>query len=79
MDDFEAGKKKFNEIVKGLDAGVEVVMPTTPSNGMFLISLSKGNNRKFITVNEDDILDLPNEADVEAKVTKELTDAVAAL
>jgi hypothetical protein len=46
---------------------------------MFLISLTKGSNRKFITVPEDDIIDLPNESDIEAKVTKVVKDAVAAL
>ena len=46
---------------------------------VFLISLTKGANRKFITVPEDDILDLPNDAGIFAKVTKTVADAVAAL
>ena len=79
MDEMEAGKQKFTELVKGIDSAVDVVIPTTPSNSVFLISLTKGANRKFITVSEDDILDLPNEADIEAKVTKEVKDAVGAL
>lgn len=79
MSEFEDGKKKFLELVKGVDAAVEVVIPVTPSNSMFLISLTKGPNRKFITVPEDDILDLPNEQDIEAKVTKIIRDAVGSL
>ena len=79
MDEMEAGKQKFLEVVKGTDASVLVVMPVTPSNSMFLISLTKGPNRKFITVSEDDILDLPNEASILAKVTKTVKDAIAAL
>lgn len=79
MDEMEAGKQKFLDLVKGVDSGVQVVIPVTPSNSMFLISLTKGPNRKFITVPEDDILDLPNEAGILAKVTKTITDAVAAL
>ena len=67
------------EVVKGTDAAVLVVMPVTPSNSMFLISLTKGPTRKFITVSEDDILDLPNEASILAKVTKTVKDAIAAL
>jgi hypothetical protein len=51
----------------------------TPSNSMFLISLTKGPNRKFITVSEDDIIDMPNEAGILAKVTKTVKDAIAAL
>ncbi|MDZ4855874.1 MAG: hypothetical protein SGJ26_13595 [Nitrospirota bacterium] len=79
MDEMEEGKQKFLEMVKGTDAAVLVVMPVTPSNSMFLISLTKGMNRKFITVSEDDILDLPNEAGILAKVTKTVHDAIAAL
>lgn len=79
MDEMEAGKQKFTELVKGIDTAVDVVIPTTPSNSMFLISLTKGANRKFLTVNEDDILDLPNESDVEASVTKLVKDAIAGL
>lgn len=79
MDEMDAGKQKFLELVRGIDPAVQVVIPVTPSNSLFLISLTKGANRKFITVPEDDILDLPNEADILAKVAKVVKDAVAAL
>ena len=79
MDEMEEGKQKFLEVVKGTDVSVQVVIPVTPSNSMFLISLTKGPNRKFITISEDDIIDLPNEAGILTKVTKVVRDAVAAL
>ena len=79
MDEFEAGKQKFREIVNRIDGAIEVVIPTTPSNSLFLISLTKGANRKFITVPEDDILDLPTEADILAKTTDMLKGAIAGL
>ena len=79
MDEMEEGKQKFFEVVKGTDAAVQVVIPVTPSNSIFLISLTKGANRKFITISEDDIIDLPNEASILTKVTKVVKDAVAAL
>jgi hypothetical protein len=79
MDEMEEGKQKFLEVVKGVDAAVQVVIPVTPSNSMFLISFTKGPNRKFITVSEDDIIDLPNEASILAKVTKTVKDAISAL
>ncbi len=79
MDEWEEGKLKFLEVVKGIDQGVEVVIPTKPTNSMFLISLTKGANRKFITVSEDDIIDLPTEASIRTKVTKTLQDAVSTL
>ena len=79
MDEIEEGRKKFLEVVQGVDPQVQVVIQVTPSNSMFLISLTKGANRKFITVPEDDIIDLPNEASILAKVTKTIKDAVASL
>lgn len=79
MSEFEEGKRKFLELVGGIDSAVQVVIPTTPSNNVFLISLTKGPNRKFITVSEDDVMDLPGEADILAKVTKVVKDAVAGL
>jgi hypothetical protein len=79
MDEIEAGKQAFLDLVKNVDQAVQVVIPVTPSNSMFLISLTKGPNRKFITVPEDDIIDLPNEPSIVTKVTKIVKDAVAAL
>lgn len=79
MDEMEAGKAKFLDVVRGIDPGVQVVIPVTPSNNLFLISLTKGPHRKFITIPEDDIIDMPNEGDILAKVTKVVMDAVAAL
>ncbi len=79
MSEFEEGKQKFVDLVGAIDSTVQVVIPTTPSNNVFLISLTKGPNRKFITVSEDDVVDLAVEADVLAKVTKVVTDAVAGM
>ncbi|MGD9851454.1 MAG: hypothetical protein AB7T38_09310 [Nitrospirales bacterium] len=79
MDELEAGKEKFLELVKACDSGVEVVIPTTPSRSLFLISLTKGPNRKFITVHEDDILDLPTESSVQTKTSALLQEAIGAL
>ncbi|HEV8540314.1 MAG TPA: hypothetical protein VGQ60_04055 [Nitrospiraceae bacterium] len=79
MDELETGKQKFLSLVREVDSSVQVVIPVTPSNSMFLISLTKGANRKFITIPEDDMLDLPNEADIKAKVTKVVKDAISSL
>ena len=79
MDEWEEGKQKFLEVVREINGTVEVVIPTKPTNSMFLISLTKGPNRKFITVSEDDIIDLPGEVTIRERVTKTLQDAIAAL
>ena len=78
MGEFDDGKEKFLQVVKGIDPSVEVVMPVTPSRGMFLISLTKAGQRKFLTVSEDDILDLPEDADILKKVTGEVQSSIAA-
>ena len=79
MDELETGKQKFLEVVTDIDSAVEVVIPTTSSNSQFLISLTKGPNRKFIMVHEDDILDIPTEDDVLANVTVMLKKEISAL
>jgi len=79
MDEWEEGKQKFLEVVREINGTVDVVIPTKPTNSMFLISLTKGPNRKFITVSEDDIIDLPDEVTIRARVTKTLQDAIATL
>jgi len=38
MDEMEEGKQKFLEVVQGTDTAVQVVIPVTPSNSIFLIS-----------------------------------------
>jgi hypothetical protein len=52
-------------------------MPVTPSRGMFLISLTKAGQRKFLTVSEDDILDLTEDAGILKKVTGEVQSSIA--
>jgi len=79
MDELEEGKQKFLELVQAVDASVEVVIPTIASRSLFLISLTKGANRKFLTVHEDDILDLPTESSVQNKTSDLLKDTIGAL
>ncbi len=79
MEEFAEGKEKFVQVVKSLDPSVEVVIPVTPSRGMFLISLTKSGQRKFLTVSEEDILDLPEDAGILKKVTSEVQSSIAAL
>ncbi|CUQ66781.1 hypothetical protein [Candidatus Nitrospira inopinata] len=79
MDEMEEGKRKFLEVVKEIDETVHVVIPVAPSNSQFLISLTKGPNRKFMTLSEDDVMDLPSDAGILAKVTKIVKETVAAL
>ncbi len=79
MDEAAEGKAQFIELVKNLDPSVQVVIPTAPSNNMYLISLTKGPNRKFISLSEDDILDLVQESNIRSKVATIVRDAIGGL
>jgi len=78
-DEFGDGKTKFLEMVKSLDGDVSVVIPVTPSRGNFLIALSKGKARKFISIAEDDIIDLSEDRAILGKVTGEVKSVLADL
>ena len=78
-DEFGDGKKKFLELVTSLDGEVTVVIPVTPSRGNFLIALSKGKARKFISVAEDDIVDLPEDEGILQRITGEVKNAIMEL
>ena len=79
MDDLEESKRTFLEFVAAFDPAVDVVIPTTPSQSLFKISFSKGGNRKFITIHEDDILDLPEEPSVQDKTKALIRETIEAL
>ncbi|MBI3808935.1 MAG: hypothetical protein HY284_00535 [Nitrospirae bacterium] len=78
MGEFDEGKEKFLQVVKSIDPAVDVVIPVVPSRGIFLISFTKSGRRKFLTVSEDDILDLPEDADILKKVTGEVQSSITA-
>jgi hypothetical protein len=77
MDEFEAGKSQFLELVKKVDPQVQVVIPTTPANSMFLISLSKGKAKKFVTISEDDLVDLVEDDLIHSGVEDQIRQAIS--
>lgn len=79
MSEIEDGKQKFIEVVKAIDPQVVIVIPTTPSNGLFLISLTKGNARKFITISEDDMMDLTSDDLIKNEVEDRVRETIAEL
>lgn len=79
MTELELGKQKFLELVKAVDSAVTVVIPTTPTNSLFLISLTKGKARKFITVSEDDVVDLVSDDLIRNEVEDRIREAIAGL
>ena len=79
MSELEDGRTKFLELVKALDPGITVVIPVAASNDLFLISLAKGLHKKFITLSEDDMMDLAGDPGTWSDVTRQVKQALSEL
>lgn len=79
MNEVELGKQKFMELVKTVDSAVAVVIPVAPTNSLFLIALSKGKARKFMTVSEDDIIDLISDDLIRSEVEDRIRQTIEEL
>ena len=79
MTELEQGKQDFVEMVKAIDPQVSVVIPTSASNSLFLISLTKGKARKFITVSEDDLVDITSDDLIHDEVQDRVREAISEL
>jgi hypothetical protein len=67
-DDIEAGKAALISLIRQHDPNVQVVIPVRATNDRYLISLSRGKGREFISVVEDDLLDLDGDATIRREV-----------
>jgi hypothetical protein len=77
VDEIEAGKAAFNALLAEVDPQASAVIPTRASDDRFLIALTSGGRRVFITVSEDDLIDLPEDADVAGEVRDRVREALA--
>ena len=68
MDEVEAGKAAFLALLADVDPEVTAVIPTRASSDQFLIALNRAGKRVFVTVSEDDMIDLAEAPDVSAEV-----------
>jgi len=67
-DEDEAGKAALLAFIAQLDTDVQVVIPVRATNDRYLIALSKGGAREFISIAEDDLLDFEQEPMVRREV-----------
>jgi hypothetical protein len=72
----EAGKQAFIKLVQELDSQIQVVIPTRATSDHFLISLTKGKAREFISVSEGDLIDLVEIPDIRKEVTTKVQEAL---
>lgn len=77
MDEIEAGRAKFVEVLKRIEPQAEAVIPVRSTNNNFLISLTKGKARKFISVSEDDLIDMVDDDLIREGVETQIEEALA--
>jgi hypothetical protein len=76
MDEWEAGKQRLTDLVRAMNADVTVVIPTRPTSGTFLIALARGKAKKFVSVAEDDLIDLVDDHGIESEVLAKVRGAL---
>jgi hypothetical protein len=76
LDEIEAGKAAFMELVADIAPDATAVIPTRATSDNFLIALNRAGRRVFITVSEDDLIDLAGEPDVIAEVRERIEEAL---
>ncbi len=67
-DEFAAAKARFIALVHEIDPDVVVVIPERSTQDAFRISLTRGGNRRFVTISEDEMLDLVEDEGAAAKM-----------
>ena len=78
-DEFAPAKQRFIDLVHEIDPDVSVVIPERSTQDAFRISLTRGSNRRFMTISEDDMLDLVEDEHAAKKLHAKLRQEVAAL
>lgn len=77
MDEVEAGKKAFLALLAEVDPEATAVIPTRASSDQFLIALTRAGRRVFVTVSEDDMIDLAEAPDVVTEVRARVAEALS--
>ncbi|MCC6850199.1 MAG: hypothetical protein IT294_17035 [Deltaproteobacteria bacterium] len=78
-DEFAPAKTRFIALVHEIDPEVAVVIPERSTQDVFRISLTRGASRRFLTLSEDEMLDLVEDPRAAANMHVRLRAEVAAL
>jgi hypothetical protein len=76
MDEWDEGKARLTDLVRAAAPDVSVVIPVRPTGGMFLIAFARGKAKKFVSVSEDDLIDLVDDHAIESEVMTKVHDAL---
>jgi hypothetical protein len=77
LDELAPAKDRFIALVHEIDPDVTVVIPERSTQDAFRISLTRGGTRRFLTVSEDDLLDLVEDERAAAKMHAQLRGEIA--
>jgi hypothetical protein len=78
-DEFAPAKARFLALVQEIDPDVTVVIPERSTQDAFRVSLTRGPNRRFLTISEDDMLDLVEDDKAAGKMHAALRREIAQL
>ena len=76
-DELTPAKDRFLALVQEIDPEVTVVIPERSTQDAFRISLTRAGNRRFLTVSEDDLLDLVEDERAAARMHAQLRSEIA--
>lgn len=76
MDEWDEGKTRLTDLVRTAAPDVSVVIPVRPSGGVFLIAFARGKAKKFVSVSEDDLIDMVDDHAIETEVLAKVHDAI---
>lgn len=77
MDDVEAGKAAFLRLLAEVAPGARAVIPSAATQDNFLIAVSTAGGRAFLTVPEDDLIDMADDDAIADAVRARIEEALA--
>ena len=78
MADIKKARSTFLELIEDLDPDVECVIPPKPSQGNYLIELSRADGKQVVKVSEKELLAIEDEG-VRQKVEERVLTAIEKL
>lgn len=78
-DEFTPAKEKLMALTREIDPDVTVVIPERSTLDAFRVSLTRGTSRRFLTISEDDLLDLVEDRRAAARMHATLRQEIGAL
>lgn len=79
MDAIEVGRAKFLELLSAVDPVVQASMPAHPTDGRFLIALTRKGLVRTISVTEDDLIDMVEDDLIRQSVEGQIREAIELL